>query len=81
MKRRIYFGIMLIMMSIFAYATPRTLEQAAALAADFKNEQPQKAGARKVARKAANMRLAHQVAKPNSSEAAFGEPNIVTIQS
>ncbi len=78
MKRRIYLGIMLVMMSVFAYATPRTLEQAATLAADFKNEQPQKAGAHKVARKAANMRLVHQVAKPNSSEAAlyvFNDPN------
>ena len=80
MKRRIYFGIMLIMMSIFAYATPRTAQEAAALAASFSNSQSQKSGIKKAARaKAGDMSLVHQVAKPtNMFEAAlyvFNNPN------
>ena len=76
--KKLYFGIMFLMMSIVVCAAPRTREEAAALAAQFQNEQTQKSGVRRAPAKAANMRLAKQVAKPKSQDAAlyvFNNPN------
>lgn len=76
--KKLYFGIMFLMMSIVVCAAPRTREEAAALAAQFQNEQAQKSGVRRAPAKAANMRLAKQVAKPKSQDAAlyvFNNPN------
>ena len=77
--KKIYFGVMFLMMSMLVCAAPRTVEQAASLAASFQNEQTQKSGVRRAPAKAANMRLAKQVAKPtNMFEAAlyvFNNPN------
>lgn len=52
-------------------AGQRTPEEAAAIAAEFTNGQPQLRAAHKAPRKAANMRLAHQALQQKSTDAAF----------
>ncbi len=59
-------------------AAPRSMEQAAALAAEFTNVQPELSMMRKAPRTAAVMKLAHTVTKPSSEEAAlyvFNQPD------
>ena len=76
--KKFYLGIALLMMSVIVSAAPRSVKEAAGLAASFQNEQAQKAGIRRAPRKAADMQLIHEVAKPESSEAAlyvFNNPN------
>ena len=76
--KKFYLGITLLMMSLIVSAAPRSVKEAASLAASFQNEQAQKAGIRRAPRKAADMQLIHEVAKPESSEAAlyvFNNPN------
>ena len=69
--RKLIFGIFAILLSATLFAAPRTAEQAARLAAEFTNSQPQFSHIRKSVRNAEPLRLAHTVAKPASSEAAF----------
>jgi len=59
------------MVSVTLFAAPRTMEQAAEIAAQFTNQQPQLRMMHKAPRKAANMRLAHKALQNNSEEAAF----------
>ena len=66
------------MMSLIVSAAPRSVKEAADIAASFQNEQAQKAGLHRAPRKAADMQLTHKVAKPDSKEAAlyvFNNPN------
>ncbi len=53
------------------FAAPRTAEEAAAIAAEFTNAQPQLARMHKAPRKPVNMRLAHTAAQTTSDRAAF----------
>ncbi len=69
--KKIFIGFFAIIMSATLFAAPRTAEEAAAVAAEFTNTQPQLSRMHKAPRKAANMRLAHTVAKPASNEAAL----------
>ena len=70
--KKFFTSVLLLAMAVSVLAAPRTVEEAAALAANFKNEQvSQKSGAHRAARKAGEMRLAHQVAKPNSTDPAL----------
>ena len=64
-------GVMLLMMSVIVSAAPRSVKEAANIAASFQNEQAQKAGLHRAPRKAADMQLIREVAKPESSEAAL----------
>lgn len=70
--KKFFTSVLLLAMAVSVLAAPRTVEEAAALAANFKNEQvSQQSGAHRAARKAGEMRLAHQVAKPNSTDPAL----------
>ncbi len=69
--RKFFTGIALLSLTMTAFAAQRTVEEAAAIAANFSNTQAQASGIRRAPRQAADMRLVHQVAKPNSSEAAL----------
>ena len=76
--KKFYLGIVLLMMSVIVSAAPRSVKEAADIAASFQNEQAQKAGLHRAPRKAADLQLIHQVAKPDSKEAAlyvFNNPN------
>ncbi len=54
------------------FAAQRTIEDAAAIAANFSNAQSRQSnGIRRAARKASDVRLSYQVAKPNSTEPAL----------
>ena len=76
--KKIFSGILLLFMTLTAFAAQRTVEEAAALAAQFFNAQPAQKGIKRAPMKAASMRLNQQVAKPNSSEPAlyvYNNPN------
>ncbi len=76
--KKIFSGILLLFMALTAFAAQRTVEEAAALAAQFFNAQPAQKGIKRAPMKAASMRLNQQVAKPNSSEPAlyvYNNPN------
>ena len=76
--RKLIFGVFAILLSATMFAAPRTAEQAAQIAAEFTNSQPQFNHIRKSARGVSNLRLAHTVAKPASTEAAlyvFNQPD------
>ena len=59
------------MLAATVMAGQRSLEQAAAIAAEFTNQQPQLRMMSKTPRMAANMRLAHKALQENSEDAAF----------
>ena len=69
--RKFFTGIVLLLASVTMFAEQRSVEDAAAIAADFSQAHVQKSGNRRAPRKAAKMSLVHQVAKPSSSEAAL----------
>lgn len=76
--KKIFLGFLAIFLSATMFAAPRTAEQAAQIAAEFTNSQPQFTHVRKAVRNASNLRLAHTVAKPASTEAAlyvFNQPD------
>ena len=65
-------GIVVITMSIFAQAAPRSIKEAAEIAAEFTNHQPQlNNNMRRAPRKATDMQFAHRVSKPQSDDAAL----------
>lgn len=69
--KKFFLGLIALLISATLFAAPRTVEEAASIAASFSNEQPQLSRIHKAPRKAATVRLAHKVAKPNSTEDAF----------
>jgi len=69
--RKIFLGFIAILVSMTLFAAPRTAEQAAAIAAQFTNQQPQLCQLHKSARTATTMRLAHKALQNNSEDAAF----------
>ena len=76
--KKIFLGFLAFFLSATMFAAPRTAEQAAQIAAEFTNSQPQFTHVRKSVRNASNLRLAHTVAKPASTEAAlyiFNQPD------
>ena len=70
MKKTIL-GLCALFITTVLFAAPRTAEQAAVIAADFTNAQPQLRKMHKSPRTASTMRLAHTATKPNSTEAAY----------
>jgi len=64
-------GIIALFISLTVFAAPRTAEQAAALAAQFTNNQPQARHLHRTPRTAGEMRLVHQTNKPSSAEPAL----------
>ena len=69
--KKFFLGFLALLLSATLFAAPRTLEQAAEIAAQFTNSQPQLSRMHKAPRKAANMRLAHKALQNNSETAAF----------
>ena len=69
--KKIFLGFLALLVSATLFAAPRTVEEAAEIAAQFTNNQPQLRKAHKAPRKAANMRLAHKALQNNSENAAF----------
>ena len=69
--KKIYLATLALIVSLAVMAAPRTVEQAAEIAAQFTNNQPQLSQMHKAPRKAANMRLAHTSLQQNSNNAAF----------
>ena len=69
--KKIFLGFIAIFVSLTLFAAPRTVEQAATIAAQFTNQQPQLRKMHKAPRTAASMRLAHKALQNNSQEAAF----------
>ena len=69
--KKFFLGFLTLMLSAALFAAPRTLEQAAEIAARFANSQPQMSCMHKAPLKATDMRLAHKVAKPDSAEPAL----------
>ena len=64
--------MLLLCMTAGLFAAQRTVEDAAAIAAGFSNAQSQQSnGMRRAPRKASDMRLSYQVAKPNSTDPAL----------
>ena len=70
MMRKTLLGIFLAL-AVAVMAGQRSPEQAAAIAAQFTNEQPQLRLLHKAPRTAATMRLVHQAKRNNSEEAAY----------
>lgn len=68
--RKSFLGLFLLL-AVAVMAGQRSLEQAAEIAAEFTNQQPQLRMMNKTPRKAANMRLAHKALQENSEDAAF----------
>ncbi len=76
--KKIFLGLLAIMVSVTLFAAPRTMEEAAQIAAQFTNQQTVKRHLRLAPRSAAEMRLVHKTNKPASEEAAlyvFNKPN------
>jgi len=69
--KKIFLGLLTIMVSVTLFAAPRTMEEAAQIAAQFTNQQPRLRMAHKSPRAAANMRLAHKALQNNSEAAAY----------
>lgn len=69
--KKIFLGLLAIMVSVTLFAAPRTMEEAAQIAAQFTNQQPQLRKAHKSPRAAANMRLAHKALQNNSEAVAY----------
>lgn len=69
--KKLFLGLIAVLVSMTLFAAPRTAEEAAAIAAQFTNAQPQLSRLHKAPRTAANMRLVHKVAKPSSEEPAL----------
>ena len=76
--KRFRYGIIFLLMSVLVNAAPRSMKEAATLAADFLNGLPLPTGIYREPHMDSEMRLIHQVAKPNSVETAlyvFNSPN------
>lgn len=69
--KKFFLGLLAIMVSVTLFAAPRTMEEAAQIAAQFTNQQPRLRMAHKSPRAAANMRLAHKALQNNSEAAAY----------
>ena len=69
--RKILSSFIALMFSVALFAAPRTVEEAADIAARFTNSQPQLSRLHKAPRKAADMRLVHKTNMPNSAEPAL----------
>lgn len=69
--KKFFLGLMAIMVSVTLFAAPRTMEEAAQIAAQFTNQQPRLRMAHKSPRAAANMRLAHKALQNNSEAVAY----------
>jgi len=69
--KKIILSVLAIILSTTLFAAQRTVEQAAAIAAEFTNAQPALARMHKAPRTTATMRLAYTGLKPASSEAAY----------
>ena len=69
--KKIFIGLTALLVSLTLYAGQRTAEEAAAIAAQFTNQQPQLRCMHKAPRAAANMRLAHTALQNDSQNAAF----------
>ncbi len=69
--KKIFLGLLAMMVSATLFAAPRTAEEAAQIAAQFTNQQPQLRKLHKSPRAAANMRLAHKALQNNSEQAAY----------
>ncbi len=69
--KKITLGVIAILLSATLFAAPRTAEEAAAIAAEFTNAQPQLSRMHKAPRKAVNMRLAHTAMQKTSETPAF----------
>ena len=69
--KKFFLGFIALLVSATLFAAPRTVEEAAEIAAQFTNNQPQLRKAHKTPRAAANMRLAHKALQNNSEKAAF----------
>lgn len=66
-----FFALALLLVSVDVWAKQVTVEDAAAIAARFTNENAQLSRAHKAPRQAANMRLAHKALQNDSQDAAF----------
>ena len=69
--RKILSSLLALLVTVTLFAAPRTVEEAAAIAARFTNSQPQLSRMHKAPRKAADMKLAHKALQNNSEAAAF----------
>ena len=69
--KKIFLGVLALITSVALLAAPRTAEQAAEIAAEFTNAQPQLSRMHKAPRTAATMKLVHTALKPASDEAAY----------
>lgn len=69
--KKILLGVLAITLAATISAATRTIEEAAAIAAQFTNQQPELRRMNKAPRTASNMRLAHTAMIPNTNNAAF----------
>lgn len=69
--KKFFLGLLAMMVSATLFAAPRTAEEAALIAAQFTNQQPQLRKMHKSARTASTMRLAHKALQNNSEQAAY----------
>ena len=69
--RKFWVGLMALMVSASLFAAPRTMEEAAEIAAQFTNQQPKLRMMHKTPRTASTMCLAHKALQNNSEAAAF----------
>ena len=69
--KKMLFGLVAAMLSVTLWATPRTAEEAASIAASFVNERPAMRKMHKAPQTAASMRLAHTRQKSSSQDNAF----------
>lgn len=69
--RKILLSLLALLVTVTLFAAPRTVEEAAAIAARFTNSQPQLSRMHKAPRKAADMKLAHKANMPNSTQPAL----------
>ena len=69
--KKIFIGLIALLVSITLFAGQRTAEEAAVIAAQFTNQQPQLRRLHQAPRAATNMRLAHTALQENSADAAF----------
>ena len=69
--KKMLFGLVAAMLSLTLWATPRTAEEAASIAASFVNDRPALRKMHKAPQTAASMRLAHTRQKTSSQDNAF----------
>ena len=69
--KKIFIGLTALLVSMTLFAGQRTAEEAAVIAAQFTNQQPQLRRLHQAPRAATNMRLAHTALQENSADAAF----------